>query len=95
MPFTVMFKIPISRLPLRVNCILHNNGYIKGPNFENLSVLPEHTPAMLLKVFYRNVILNEETAVSFLREHGLLDQPHQAEGVSPMWKRNAGEEATR
>lgn len=33
---------------------------------------------MLLKDFYRKVILTEDTAVSFLREHNLLDAPQEA-----------------
>ena len=34
---------------------------------------------MLLKVFYRRVILTEETTVVFLREHNLLDIVQQAD----------------
>ena len=32
---------------------------------------------MLLKDFYRRVILTEDTAVTFLREHNLLEAPNE------------------
>ena len=34
---------------------------------------------MLLKEFYRSVILTEEAAVAFLREHNLLDALQEAD----------------
>jgi len=34
---------------------------------------------MLLKEFYRRVILTEEAALTFLREHNILDKVHEAD----------------
>ena len=53
----------------------HYHSRVQGKNISVEIFLVLLT--MLLKDFYRRVILTEDTAVTFLREHNLLEAPNE------------------